>query len=157
MPEMSLTKVSQATGKLKRDTVPEKFCPSIATMSKNGDKGTPLQEHRPRVSLPIFVLKKKKNFPALFCFCWEKGSRGKGEGVDRLCFQDTSGAPEWVSTWARKHVCSGFTAHSKSYYFPYGYEVIVQNKKGDEWGGPYLARMMLIAGYITSPMTSHPT
>lgn len=60
MPEMSLTKVSQATGKLKRDTVPEKFCPSIATMSKNGDKGTPLQEHRPRVSLPIFVLKKKK-------------------------------------------------------------------------------------------------
>lgn len=100
-----------------------------------------------------YLFQYKNNFPALFCLCQEKANRGEGEGVATLCFQDTSGAPQRASTWGRKHVFSGLAAHSKSYYFPYEYEVIVQNKKGDEWGGLYLTRMVLIAGYITSPMT----
>lgn len=154
-PEMPFQRVSQATGKLKKHCS-RKFCLSIAT---TGQEGTETRAHHAKSRGLLchcqYLFQCKNNLPALFCLCQEKVSRGGGEGVARPCFQDTSGAPEQVSTWARKRVFSGFAAHSKSYYFPYEYEVIVQNKKGVEWGGPYLARMVLIAGYITSPMTSH--
>lgn len=69
--------------------------------------------------------------------------RDDGEGVLGLGFQDSwrQGVDFPLDPW---NMFSSFAAPSKYYYFPHEYEIIVQNKKGIEWGGQYLTRVVLI-------------